>query len=159
MTLEFLRVPIKGDIIKNGYLTHAFSGAHMRTEVLRNPCILGGPPSKGTRMAHFGSSVEKPLSDHEPPPPPRSHFENPFLITKVSREVPRRCPRGGSGVFEKPPLCCFTLNPGTPPPLVFIPRTPQIVLGPLYLDGGGGSPGGPFGGGGVPVPVSRLHHI
>ena len=29
--------------IKSGYLTPAFSGAQKRAEVLRNPCILGGP--------------------------------------------------------------------------------------------------------------------
>ena len=36
-------VPIKGDKIKSGYVTPAFSGAQMRAEVLRNYCVLGGP--------------------------------------------------------------------------------------------------------------------
>ena len=81
--------------------------------------------------------------------PPRSHFEKPFLIREVSREVPRRCPRRCSRVFGKPPLCCFTLNPGTPRPLVVFRRTPHFVLGPLYLDGEG-SLGGPLWGGAVP---------
>ena len=29
--------------IKRGYLHRAFSGAHKRAKMLRNPCILGGP--------------------------------------------------------------------------------------------------------------------
>ena len=32
-----------------GYITPAFSGAQERAEWLRNPCILGGPPEKGTK--------------------------------------------------------------------------------------------------------------
>ena len=30
-----------------GYLTPAFSGAHMLAELLRNPCVLGGPQTRG----------------------------------------------------------------------------------------------------------------
>ena len=33
----------RGDKIRSGYLTFAFSGAQKRAEVLRNPCILGDP--------------------------------------------------------------------------------------------------------------------
>ena len=47
MTPAFSGVPIKGDKIKSGYLTPAFLGAHMRMEVLRNPCILRGPHQRG----------------------------------------------------------------------------------------------------------------
>ena len=41
---------IKGDRIKSGCLNPAFSRAHMRPEVLRNPYILGGSPSKGDKI-------------------------------------------------------------------------------------------------------------
>ena len=44
----FSGVPIKGDKIKSGRLTLAFSGAQMRAEVLRNRCVLG-VPIKGDR--------------------------------------------------------------------------------------------------------------
>ena len=45
VTPAFLGVPNakRGDKIRRGYLTHAFSGAQKRVELLRNPCILGGP--------------------------------------------------------------------------------------------------------------------
>ena len=33
----------RGEKIRSGYLTPAFSGAQKRAEVLRNPCILGDP--------------------------------------------------------------------------------------------------------------------
>ena len=36
-------VPNKGDKIRNGYLTPAFSGAHKWAELLRNPGVLGVP--------------------------------------------------------------------------------------------------------------------
>ena len=45
----FSGVPKQGDKIKSGYLTPAFSGAHIRAEVLRDPCVLSGSPSKGTK--------------------------------------------------------------------------------------------------------------
>ena len=32
----------RGDKIRSGYLTLAFSGAQKRAELLHNPCILGG---------------------------------------------------------------------------------------------------------------------
>ena len=38
---------IKGDRIKSGYLNPTFLGAHIRAEVLRNPCVLGGPHQRG----------------------------------------------------------------------------------------------------------------
>ena len=38
----------KGDKIRIGYLTPTFLGAQKRAELLRNPCILGGPQ----RQAH-----------------------------------------------------------------------------------------------------------
>ena len=37
----------KGDEIRIGYLTPAFSGAQKSAEVLHNPCILGGPQQRG----------------------------------------------------------------------------------------------------------------
>ena len=38
-----------GGKIRKAYLTHAFSGAQKRAELLRNPCILGRPerPARG----------------------------------------------------------------------------------------------------------------
>ena len=33
----------RGDKIRSGYLTPAFSGAQKRAELLRNPCVLGDP--------------------------------------------------------------------------------------------------------------------
>ena len=38
----FSRVPNKGDKFKSGYITPAFLGAQKWTEMLHNPCILGG---------------------------------------------------------------------------------------------------------------------
>ena len=35
--------------MRSGRLTPAFSGGQKRAEVLRNPCILGGPLKKGTK--------------------------------------------------------------------------------------------------------------
>ena len=43
VTPAFLGVPNKGDKMRSGGLTPAFSGAHNRAEVLCNPCILGCP--------------------------------------------------------------------------------------------------------------------
>ena len=45
VTPAFSAVPNakRGEKIKSGGLTLAFSGAQKRVEVLRNPCILGGP--------------------------------------------------------------------------------------------------------------------
>ena len=37
----------RGDKIRSGYLTLAFSGAQKRAELLHNPCILGDPQQKG----------------------------------------------------------------------------------------------------------------
>ena len=47
VTPPFSGVPIKADRIKSGYLTLAFLGAHMRAEVLHNPCVLEGPHQRG----------------------------------------------------------------------------------------------------------------
>ena len=66
--------------------------------------------------------------------------------------------KGFSGFWKTAPML-FYPKPRDSPPLVFIPRSPQVVLGPLYLDGGGGVPGRPVLGEGFPVPASRLHHI
>ena len=33
----------RGDKIRSGYLTNTFSRAQKRADLLRNPCILGGP--------------------------------------------------------------------------------------------------------------------
>ena len=43
MTPPFSGIPKEGDKIRSGCLTLAFSGAHKRAELLRNPCILGMP--------------------------------------------------------------------------------------------------------------------
>ena len=49
VTPAFSGVPSKGDKIRSGCLTPAFSGAHKSAELLCNPCILGGP-SKGDKI-------------------------------------------------------------------------------------------------------------
>ena len=46
-TPVFSRVPNKGDKIRSGCLNLAFSGAQKRVEVLQNPCVLGGPQTRG----------------------------------------------------------------------------------------------------------------
>ena len=48
----FSGVPIKGDKIKSGSLTPAFSGAQMRAEVLCNPAF-SGVPIKGNRSGRL----------------------------------------------------------------------------------------------------------
>ena len=40
----------KGDKIRSGSLTHAFSGAHKWAEMLHHPCILGIPKTKGGKI-------------------------------------------------------------------------------------------------------------
>ena len=40
----------KGDKIKIGCLTPAFSRARKRAEMLRHPCILGDPQTKGDKI-------------------------------------------------------------------------------------------------------------
>ena len=40
----------KGDEIRSGCLTSAFSGALQRAEMLCHPCILGDPQSKGEKI-------------------------------------------------------------------------------------------------------------
>ena len=47
ITPAFSGVPKRGDKIKSGYLTLAFSGAHKWVEVLNNPCFLGGSQTRG----------------------------------------------------------------------------------------------------------------
>ena len=41
--------PTKGNKIRSGCLTLAFSAAQKRAEMLRHPCILGDPQTKGTK--------------------------------------------------------------------------------------------------------------
>ena len=41
--------PTKGNKIRRGYLTHAFSGAKRRAEMLRHACILGDPKQRGPK--------------------------------------------------------------------------------------------------------------
>ena len=40
----------KGDKMRSGYLTPAFSGAQKRAEMLPHPCILGDPETKGDKI-------------------------------------------------------------------------------------------------------------
>ena len=42
--------PTKGNKIRSGCLTLAFSGAQKRAEMLRHPCILGDPQTKGDKI-------------------------------------------------------------------------------------------------------------
>ena len=45
LTPSFSGVPNakRREKLSSGYVTPAFSGAHKRAEVIRDPCILGGP--------------------------------------------------------------------------------------------------------------------
>ena len=43
VTPEFSGVPKRGDKMRRGYHTLAFSGGQNWAELLRNPCVLGGP--------------------------------------------------------------------------------------------------------------------
>ena len=49
MTPAFSGIPNtkRGEKIGSDYLTLAFAGAEKRAELLRNPCILGGPERHG----------------------------------------------------------------------------------------------------------------
>ena len=47
VTPAFSGVFKTGDKIRSGYLTPTFLGAHKWAEVLRNPCVLGGPQKRG----------------------------------------------------------------------------------------------------------------
>ena len=47
----------KGDKIRSGCLTPAFSGAQKRAEVLRHPCILGDPLQRGTKSELAASPI------------------------------------------------------------------------------------------------------
>ena len=60
--------PTKGNKIRSGYLTPAFFGAQNRAEMLRHPCILGGPQrqarrSKSSKLIHgqfhFGDGPQR----------------------------------------------------------------------------------------------------
>ena len=71
ITPAFSRVPNKGDKIRIGCLTLAFSGAQKRAEMLHNPCILGGLQQRGQnqstrkrekKIKNFCSCVSNPAS-------------------------------------------------------------------------------------------------
>ena len=49
VTPAFLGVPGRGDKIRSGYITPAFSGVHTWAELLRNPCVLEGPQKRGSK--------------------------------------------------------------------------------------------------------------
>ena len=49
ITTAFSGSPSKGDKIRIGYLTHAFSVAHRRAQLLHNHGILGDPQAEGTK--------------------------------------------------------------------------------------------------------------
>ena len=56
--------PIKGNKIKTGYLTHAFSGAQKRAKMLCHPCIRGDPQrqargAKSERVPNKGEQNQK----------------------------------------------------------------------------------------------------
>ena len=57
VTPAFSVVPRQGNKIRSGWLTPIFSGAHKRAEVLRNPCILADPQTKGTKSEVAASPV------------------------------------------------------------------------------------------------------
>ena len=48
-TLAFSGVPWRGDKIRSGYITPAFSGAHKWAEVLHNPCVLRGCQNRAAK--------------------------------------------------------------------------------------------------------------
>ena len=47
VTPACLGVPKNGNKIRSSYFTCAFSGARKWAELLRYPCILGGPQKRG----------------------------------------------------------------------------------------------------------------
>ena len=49
--------PTKGNKIRIDCLSHAFSGAQKWAEVLRHPCILGGPHQRGTKSELAASAM------------------------------------------------------------------------------------------------------
>ena len=49
ITPAFSGIPTKGNKIRSGYLTPAFSGAQKRAELRHNPCILGDTGKRGTK--------------------------------------------------------------------------------------------------------------
>ena len=49
--------PTKGNKIRIGCLSHAFSGAEKWAEVLCHPCILGGPQQRGTKSELAASAM------------------------------------------------------------------------------------------------------
>ena len=57
VTPSFLGVPRKGDKIRIGYITPTFSGARKWAQGLRNPCVLGAPLQKGTKLELATSPV------------------------------------------------------------------------------------------------------
>ena len=49
--------PTKGNKIRIGCLSHAFSGAQKWVEVLCHPCILGGPQQRGAKSELAASAM------------------------------------------------------------------------------------------------------
>ena len=84
--------PNKKDKIRSGCLTLAFSGAQKRAEVLGNPCVLGGPQTRGQNQK------SKPRGNNDTP----SISKNVFLVQPDVQTVaqcalsapPKRSPVG-----------------------------------------------------------------
>ena len=95
-TPAFSAFPRKGDENRSGYLTPTFSEAHQRTKVLQNPCILGGPQTKGTKSEVAAS----PLPSQGPTRGRKCH------VTLAFSGVPNK---GGK-------IRSAWLNPRGPPP-------------------------------------------
>ena len=64
----FSGVPGKGEKSRSGYVTPNFSWAHMRLEVLRNPCVLRGPHQRGRnkKWLHINQAPEWAEVLHDP---------------------------------------------------------------------------------------------
>ena len=55
--------PTKGNKIRSGYLTPAFSGAQKRAEMLGHPYILGGPRTGVQKAASLDEWKKAPAGD------------------------------------------------------------------------------------------------
>ena len=87
VTPAFSGVPRQGDKIRSGCLTSTFSGGHKRAEVLRNPCILGGPQTRGQNQKWLPHTL----------PSRGATRERKCYVTPAVSGVPKQGDKIGSG--------------------------------------------------------------
>ena len=86
----------RGETIRRGHLTAAFSGAEKRADVLCNPCILAGSPTPSAR-----SKLEvaaSPLSS-QGPKKTAEIVPNPCILQTAQRQ-----PQGRNQKWPTPPF-------------------------------------------------------